>query len=67
MSIENGARFLRRLREDDELRARVRTIGTETFETISADLGASCTAAEVVAAMARQLEGEQFHEPYHEG
>jgi len=67
MSIENGARFLRRLREDDKLRARVRTIGHETFQAISADLGASCTAAEVVAAIARELEGEQFHEPYHEG
>lgn len=67
MSIENGARFLRRMREDDKLRARVRTIGPDTFETISAELGASCTAAEVVAAMARELEGERFHQPYYEG
>lgn len=67
MSIENGARFLRRLREDGRVRARVRTIGAEAFEAISAELGASCTAEEVVAAIAREIEGERFHEPYHEG
>jgi len=67
MSIENGARLLRRLRDDGTARERVRAIGSETFEEISADLGASCTAAEVVAALAREIEGERFHEPYHEG
>ena len=67
MSIENGARFLRRLRGDRDVRARVRTVGSVTFEAISAELGASCTAEEVVAAIARELDGERFHEPYHEG
>jgi hypothetical protein len=67
MSIENGARLLRRLRDDGTARERVRAIGNETFEEISADLGASCTAAEVVAALAREIEGERFHEPYHQG
>lgn len=67
MSIENGARFLRRLRDDASLRAKVRRIGEEPFEAISAAAGASCSAAEVIAAIARELEGERFHEPYHEG
>ena len=67
MSIENGARFLRRLKEDAKLRATVRRIGDQPFEAISAAAGASCSAAEVVAAMAREFEGERFHEPYHEG
>ncbi len=67
MSIENGARFLRRLRSDAALREKVRTTGNEAFEAISAAAGSSCTAAEVVAAMAREIEGERFHEPYHEG
>ncbi len=67
MSIENGARFLRRLRSDAGLREKVRKVGDERFEAISAAAGASCTAAEVVAAIAREFEGERFHEPYHEG
>ncbi|MGI9325125.1 MAG: hypothetical protein ACR2PZ_07890 [Pseudomonadales bacterium] len=67
MSIENGARFLRRLRDDANLRAQVRRIGEEPFEAISAAAGASCSAAEVIAAIARELESERFHEPYHEG
>ena len=67
MSIENGARFLRRLRNQPSLRAQVREIGDQPFETLSAEAGASCTAAEVVAALAREIEGESFHEPYHDG
>ncbi len=67
MSIENGARFLRRLRSDAGLRHKVRNIGQESFESLSATAGSSCTAAEVVAAIAREIEGERFHEPYHEG
>ena len=67
MSIENGARFLRRLRSDADLREKVRVIGDEPFESISAGAGSSCSAAEVVAAIAREIEGERFHEPFHEG
>jgi len=67
LSIENGARLLRRLRSDAGARQKLRVIGTEKFEDISAELGASCTAAEVVAALAREIEGEAFHAPYHEG
>ena len=67
MSIENGARLLRRLRTDPGARQRLRVISTENFEDISAELGASCSAAEVVAALAREIEGEEFHAPYHEG
>jgi hypothetical protein len=67
MSIENGARFLRRLRSDAELRKQVRTISEAPFESLSAAAGASCSASEVVAAIAREIEGERFHEPYHEG
>ncbi len=67
MSIENGARFLRRMQSDPKLREQVRVIGDEPFEALSAAAGASCSAAEVVAAIAREIEGERFHEPYHEG
>ena len=67
MSIENGARLLRRLRSDANARQRLRMIGAEKFEDITAELGASCTAAEVVAALAREIEGEEFHAPYYEG
>ena len=67
MSIENGARFLRRMQADPKLREQVRVIRDEPFEAISAAAGASCSAAEVIAAMAREIEGERFHEPYHEG
>lgn len=67
MSIENGARFLRRLREDKALREQVRQVSAEPFESVTAAAGASCSAAEVVAAIARELEGEHFHEPYHQG
>ena len=67
MSIENGARFLRRLRSDASLRQKVRTISEEPFEDLSAAAGSSCSAAEVVAAITREIEGERFHEPYHEG
>jgi len=67
MSIENGARLLRRLRTDADARQRLRVIGSDRFEDVTAELGASCTAAEVVAALAREIEGEEFHAPYHEG
>lgn len=67
MSIENGARFLRRLRSDANLRQQVRTLEDQPFEAITAAAGSSCSAAEVVAAVAREIEGERFHEPYHEG
>lgn len=67
MSIENGARLLRRLHSDPQARQRLRAIGAEKFEDITAELGASCTAAEVVAALAREIEGEALYAPYHEG
>ena len=67
MSIENGARLLRRLRADAGARERLRVIGADAFEEITAELGASCTAAEVVAALAREIEGEELYAPYHEG
>ena len=67
MSIENGARLLRRLRTDPHARHRLRFIGADDFEGITAELGASCTAAEVVAALAREIEGEELYAPYHEG
>ncbi len=67
MSIENGARFLRRLRSEAGLRQQFRQLSDEPFEALTAAAGSSCTAAEVVAAIAREIEGERFHEPYHEG
>lgn len=55
MSIENGARFVRILRQDESLRERLRTEGQDNFEEISASAGASCTAFEVVAALLRDM------------
>jgi hypothetical protein len=56
MSIENGARFVRMLRQDPALRERVRAGGEQAFEEISAAAGASCTAFEVAAAMLRDMD-----------
>jgi hypothetical protein len=59
MSIENGARFARLLRQDQTLRERLREEGEERFEDISAAAGASCTAFEFVAAMLRDMDAAQ--------
>jgi hypothetical protein len=56
MSIENGERFIRFLRDDPELRERVRAGGSDRFEELSAQAGASCRAYDVVMALVRELE-----------
>jgi hypothetical protein len=56
MSIENGARLARMLRQDPALRERLRRGGADGFEEVSAAAGASCTSFEVVAAMLRDLD-----------
>ena len=56
MSIENGARFVRRLRGDAELRAKVLRAGDAGFQNLTAAAGASASAYDVVAALARELE-----------
>ena len=56
MSIENGERFLRKLRADAELRERVKQEGPVAFENISASADASATAWEVVVAAIREIE-----------
>ena len=45
MSVENAERFVRFLREDAELRAKVNAAGWESFQEVSAGAGASCTTA----------------------
>ena len=58
MSIENGARFIRKLREDPTLRQRVLNAGDDAFVRVSAAAGASASAYDVVAALTRQLDAE---------
>lgn len=59
MSIENGERFIRFLRENPKLREQVRAGGSARFEEISAGAGASCHAYEVVAALVREIDAQQ--------
>lgn len=56
MSVENGERFIRILREDSELRQRVRESGEQAFLDLSAEAGASCTPFEVVSALVRDMD-----------
>lgn len=56
MSIENGERFIRFLRENPQLREQVRAGGSARFEQITAEAGASCHAYEVVAALVREID-----------
>ena len=59
MSVENGERFIRLLKEDPKLRRQVRERGEEAFLQISAGSQASCTPFEVVSAMIRNMDGGQ--------
>lgn len=58
MSVENGERFVRKLREDGALREKVRAEGEHGFLEVSAAADASCTPFEVVAAFLREM-GEE--------
>lgn len=55
MSIENGERLIRFLRDDPALRERVLAGGGVRFEQLSAEAGASCRAFDVVAALVREM------------
>ncbi|HEX7035439.1 MAG TPA: hypothetical protein VF210_06670 [Pseudomonadales bacterium] len=59
MSIENGQRFIRFLRENPKLREQVRDGGSARFEAISAEAGASCHPYEVVAALVREIDAQR--------
>ena len=54
MSIENADRLLRFMDRDSRLREKVRTAGVDGFEDVAAQAGASCTAYDVVCAIARR-------------
>ncbi len=56
MSIENGARFLRRMRKDAALREQVVRAGADGFLEASAAAGASASAYDVVVALAREID-----------
>lgn len=60
MSVQNGERFMRLLEQQPELRARLRdSLGSgdqQGVEAISAEVGASCRACEVVAALLQRLD-----------
>jgi hypothetical protein len=58
MSIENGERLIRFLRDDPALRERVLAAGGARFEQLSAEAGASCRAFDVVAALVREMSRE---------
>ena len=62
MSVENAERFVRFLREDANLRAKVNAAGWENFQDVSAEAGASCTTFEVVAALIRDIESNNYGE-----
>ncbi|MBM4202569.1 MAG: hypothetical protein FJ194_00265 [Gammaproteobacteria bacterium] len=59
MSIENGERFLRLLKNNAQLREQVKKHGPAAFETLSASSGASSTSWEVVVAAIREIETRQ--------
>jgi hypothetical protein len=56
MSVENGERFIRLLRDDADLRKRVRQEGEAAFLALSAESQASCTPFEAVSAMLREMD-----------
>jgi len=56
MSVENGERFIRLLKEDPKLRQQVRAGDEAAFLEMSAGAQASCTPFEVVSAMIRDME-----------
>jgi hypothetical protein len=56
MSIENGARFIRRLRDDKALRERTLDAGADGFLAVTAAAGASASAYDVVAALVREID-----------
>ena len=58
MSVENGDRFIKLLKQDPALRKKVRQQGEAAFLEISAEAQASCTPFEVVSAMIRNLDRE---------
>ncbi len=62
MSVENAERFVRFLKQDEKLRAKVTEAGWENFQAVSAQAGASCTTFEVVAALIREIDGDQYGE-----
>ncbi|MEE8308532.1 MAG: Nif11 family protein [Gammaproteobacteria bacterium] len=53
MSVENAERFIRFLKDSDELQEKVQAVGADKFEAMTAGAGASCTAYEVACALAR--------------
>ena len=53
MSVENAERFIRFMKDDADLRDKVRKAGPDKFEQVTAAAGASCTAYEVACAIAR--------------
>jgi hypothetical protein len=57
MSIENGERLIRMMRENPDLAEQVAHAGPADFEEVTAAAGASATPYDVVAALVRELHG----------
>lgn len=55
MSIENAARFVRFMKEDPALREKAMNAGSERFETVTREAGASCTAYQVVQCLIKDV------------
>jgi predicted ribosomally synthesized peptide with nif11-like leader len=53
MSVENAERFIRFLKDNEDLQEKVQAAGPEKFEAVTAGAGASCSAYEVACALAR--------------
>ena len=57
MSIENGERLIRLMKDDATLAERVAGAGPEDFEDVTAEAGASATPYDVIRALVRELHG----------
>ena len=55
MSVENAERLIRFMKDDPELKEKVRTAGPEKFTAVSNAAGASCTSYDFVCAIIRTI------------
>ncbi len=55
MSVENAERLIRFMKEDAELKEKIRTCGADSFTPVSNEAGASCNTYDFVRAVIRTL------------
>ena len=56
MSVQNADRLIRFMKDDKDLQKKVLQSGPENFEAVTAEAGASCTAYDLVCAVAKALD-----------